>query len=90
MATAESENMGLDPDDLNAVDEWILDFLGAHEWASVNLMRAFYREDVGEISRQWIANRVTRLEEHEHVERVHPDAYERQLVSDPRDDGTSA
>lgn len=78
--------MGLSQDDLNELDEWILDFLGAHEWATPNLIRQQHG-DVNEIkSRQWVSDRILRLEEHEYIERVHPEAAERQLVTDPRDD----
>ena len=83
MATVNSEGM-LSSEQLNDVDEWILDFLGKHEWATPNLLRAMYGEDHEPRSRQWISDRVTRLEEHGHIERVHEDVAERQLVSDPR------
>ena len=74
----------LDSDDLNDVDGWILDFLDAHEWATPQLLRVRYNDDHDDVSRQWISSRVGRLEEHGHVEKVHPDAYERRLVNDPR------
>jgi hypothetical protein len=79
--------MGLSPDQLNALDEWILDYLGAHEWASPNHLRVKHgaAHDDERKSRQWISDRVRRLEEHNHIERVHPDVADRQLVSDPRD-----
>jgi hypothetical protein len=67
------------------LDEWILDFLGKHEYATPNLLLAKYRERGKEASRNWIADRVTRLEEHGHIGRVHPDTAERKLVSDPRE-----
>jgi hypothetical protein len=77
--------MALSPSQLNDVDRWILDFLGEHEWASVQLLRAFYLEDEGEISRQWMSERVGRLREHEHLERVLETSTYR-LVEDPREE----
>lgn len=85
MSTVNSEGMALGPDQLNSLDEWILDFLGKHEWATPNLLRAMYAEEHEERSRQWFSDRVTRLEEHGHIGRVHPDTAERKLVSDPRE-----
>jgi len=84
MATAPPEPMGLSPGQLNDVDQWILDFLSEHEWGSVQVLRAFYLKEEGEISRQWISERVGRLREHNHVERVlETSTYE--LVDDPRE-----
>lgn len=80
--------MALGPDDLNAMDKWILDFLAEHEWATPNLLRKFYNDeqttDDDRITRQWVANRLTRLSEHDHVEKVHSDAAEYRLKDDPR------
>jgi hypothetical protein len=79
--------MGLSPDDLNALDEWILDFLGEHEWVTPNLIRHQHGTATDDRkSRQWVSDRVLQLEEHDHIERVHPAAAERQLVTDPRND----
>jgi hypothetical protein len=84
MAATDSNRM-LDSEQLNDVDNWILDFLTEHEWATVNLMRAFYLENEGEISRQWLANRASRLREHRHLEKV-LDTRTYRLVDDPRDE----
>jgi len=74
----------LTAEELNAVDRWILNFLTEHEWATVQLMRAFYQHDEGDISRQWLATRVSRLREHGHLAKVRETAtYE--LVNDPRE-----
>lgn len=78
--------MVLAEEDLNEMDRWILDFLSKHEWATPNLLRHLYSEEIKEVSRQWVSNRVGRLIEHDHLRRVHPDAYEVKLVTDPRDE----
>lgn len=84
MAAADSEQMTLAPNQLNELDRWILDFLADHEWASVSLLRAFHVKDEGDVSRQWMSTRVSRLREHGHVRRVLETAtYE--LADDPRD-----
>lgn len=78
--------MALDPNQLNDLDEWILDFLGEHEWATPNLLRLMHADDVNDAkSRQWFNDRLVRLEEHNHIARVHTDASERKLVNDPRE-----
>jgi hypothetical protein len=88
MATVNSEAMGLSADDLNDMDRWILEYLTEHEWATPNLIRESYHDDRddGQVSRQWVSARINRLREHDHVEKVHPNASEYQLVDDPRDD----
>lgn len=84
--TAVNSRGVLSADQLNDLDEWILDFLSEHEWATPNLLRVMHGDDTNDQkSRQWISDRVTRLEEHNHIERVHPDVSERRLVSDPRE-----
>lgn len=80
----------LSPDQLNEMDEWILDFLGDHEWAAPGLIRVFYIDFVlddeeDDVSRQWVSSRVRRLTEHGHLEQVHPGHATYRLVSDPRD-----
>jgi len=81
--------MSLKPEDLNDMDEWIVRFLSEHEWATPNLMREYYNDEQADqrdhVSRQWISSRIQRLREHDHVAKVHPDASEYQLVSDPRE-----
>ena len=84
MGSANSEPMTLETERLNDVDRWILDFLSEHEWATVNLLLAFYTEDEGGISRQWMANRVSRLTEHGHLQKV-LDTRTYELVDDPRE-----
>lgn len=83
MAQSSRDAMALPPEKLNELDEWILEFLSDHEWATVNLMLAFYNEE-DEVSRQWLATRVSRLTEHEHLEKV-KDTSTYRLVDDPRD-----
>jgi DNA-binding Lrp family transcriptional regulator len=78
--------MALERDDLNDMDRWILDFLSKHEWATPNFMLAFYTDDHDHVSRQWVSSRIKRLGENGHVQGVHPNADEYQLVDDPRDD----
>lgn len=78
-------NMALSEEDLNEMDRWILAFLTEHEWATPNLLRQFYSDETKEVSRQWVSNRVGRLVEHDHLQRVHPDAYEVELIADPRE-----
>lgn len=78
--------MALSAEKLNDLDEWILDFLTSHEWATPNLLRQIYNDEHDEISRQWVSARVTRLAEHGHLRKVHEDADEYELVEDPRDD----
>lgn len=84
MTTIEQPSMALSKEDLNEMDRWILTFLAEHEWATPNLLRHLYADEVKDVSRQWVSNRVGRLLEHGHLQRVHPDAYEVQLVEDPR------
>lgn len=89
MASVNSNTVPLDHDDLNDMDRWILDFLSTHEWATPNLMREYYndeRPDDSQVSRQWVSARITRLREHSHLEKVHANASEYQLVDDPRED----
>jgi len=77
----------LNPEQLNDVDRFILDFLSTHEYATPNLLRVSHAEETGdEKSRQWISDRLRRLEEHGHIGRVHPDVSERYLVADPREE----
>lgn len=76
----------LSAEQLNDIDEWILDFLQQHEWATPNLIRLAHGDSTGDIkSRQWISDRIRRLEEHGHLETVQEGASERRLVNDPRD-----
>lgn len=84
MATDNDGCMALSPEQLNDLDAWILDFLTEHEWATPNLLKVMHGEEHDMKSRQWVSDRVRRLEEHDHLETVHPDAHERQLVDDPR------
>jgi len=84
MAATDSNPMALPPEKLNGVDEWVLDWLAEHDWGTVNLMRAFYLDSEGDISRQWLASRVGRLTEHGHLEKV-KDTRTYRLASDPRD-----
>lgn len=89
MASVNSNVVPLETENLNDMDRWILDYLTKHEWATPNLMRAFYNDEQesedDHVSRQWISSRIQRLREHDHVEKVHPDSSEYQLVDDPRD-----
>lgn len=86
MAGVNEGAMALAPDDLNEMDAWLLDFLGAHEWATPNLLRRFYNDEHEAVSRQWVSARLLRLAEHGHVEKVHPEANEYRLVDDPREE----
>lgn len=81
----------LDADQLNDVDHFILGFLQTHEYATPNLIRVAHAKETGdEKSRQWISDRIRRLEEHGHIARVHPDVAERYLVIDPREEDPDA
>jgi DNA-binding Lrp family transcriptional regulator len=76
----------LTEEDLNDVDRWILDYLSEHGRATPHLLRLEYQDDADKsVSRQWISGRIRRLEEHGHIVRVHPDAYDRELEHDPRE-----
>lgn len=82
--TGVNEGGMLEPDQLNDMDEWVLDFLSEHEWATPGLMRVFYMDEHGEITRQWMSARIRRLAEHGHLEQAHPEHPTYQLVDDPR------
>lgn len=86
MAPVQSSQGMLTEDQLNDIDTWILDFLSQHEWATPNLIRTHYNDDHDPVSRQWVSSRIGRLAEHGHLQKVHPDANEYELVDDPRDD----
>lgn len=86
MAAVNDDAMTLSPDQLNDMDQWLLDFLSAHEWATPNLLRRFYNDENEAVSRQWVSSRLGRLAEHGHVEYVHEEADEYQLVDDPREE----
>lgn len=78
----------LTEEQLIGLDEFILDFLRDHEWASPHVIRVFHNEDKAEeetVSRQWVSKRITRLHEHGCVEHVHPDTSAYELVADPRE-----
>lgn len=93
MTDVHLRGMVLPPDELNSLDEWILDFLAAHDWATPNLLRLRYneaRDEEEQVSRQWVATRIKRLREHKHIQYVHPDTSLYQLVTDPRQDGVDA
>jgi hypothetical protein len=87
MASVNSDTV-LSHDQLNDMDRWILDFLDEHEWATPNLLKQMYNDEQDDsgVSRQWVSDRLLRLEEHQHVTKVHPNAAERFLVDDPRTD----
>lgn len=89
MAAVNQSAMALSEDKLNDMDEWLLDFLNAHEWATPNLMRQFYNDEQDseeeKVSRQWVSGRLSRLSEHGHLDKVHPDADEYRFRSDPRE-----
>lgn len=89
MTLVNSGRMGLETDQLNDLDEWILDFLSEHDWATPNLIRLRHGQEHEQKSRQWISDRVRRLDEHGHLEPVHSDADERRLVNDPRTEDDS-
>lgn len=88
MAAVNNDAMALSPEQLNDMDQWLLDFLKRHEWATPNLMRQFYNdeqeEDEDKVSRQWVSSRLGRLHEHGHLAYVHERADEYELVDDPR------
>lgn len=88
MAAVNSDTMALPTEKLNGMDEWLLDFLHEHEWATPNLMRQFYNDDNDDVSRQWVSRRLGRLAEHDHVKKVHENADEYRIVDDPRDGDT--
>jgi hypothetical protein len=79
--------MTLPPAKLNAMDEWILDYMNEHKRATPNLLLRTYNDEHEDdrISRQWISSRINRLAEHRHLRRVHPDDSTYEFVSDPRE-----
>lgn len=80
MATAEdAQDMTLDPGDLNDTDEGILDMLAEG--------RCTPRYIAGELDLQqpYVNQRLKRLVEHDHVERIDRGLYE--LTDDPRSEG---
>ena len=79
----------LDADDLNEMDGRILDYL-ADGRATPTLVRRLLEHDEIEVSRQYINQRMKRLEEHEHIRNL-LDTGVYELVDDPRkedDDGS--
>jgi DNA-binding Lrp family transcriptional regulator len=80
MAVRDHGDVVLAPDDLNALDEKIIDYLAEEGRASPTLfMRA---EDI-DTSRQWVSSRFTRLAEHGHIRELHGTGiYE--FTNDPR------
>lgn len=58
--------MALSEEDLNEIDHWILAFLAEHEWATPNPLRQFSSDEIKEVSRQWVSNRIGRLVEYDH------------------------
>jgi hypothetical protein len=89
MAVVNHIPMTLPPAKLNAMDQWILDYMGEHKRAPPNLLLRTYNDEQDEeedtISRQWISSRINRLAEHNHLRRVHPDDSTYEFVSDPRE-----
>ena len=71
------ESVTLDPEHLNDTDEAILDALRDGRATPQHLA------DRIEITRPYASNKLTRLVEHGHVEKVAPGLYE--LANDPRD-----
>ena len=69
----------LTPDDLNDTDDAVLDVL------RTGRVTPQYAADEMGVSRTYASERLKRLVEHNHVEKVAPGLYE--LVDDPRDDG---
>lgn len=92
-AVNQGADMAIPADELNDIDRWILDFLTEHEWATPNLIRAFYCDHLADddstekdsVSRQYISGRLSKLRAGDHIERAHDDAHEVRLVDDPRD-----
>lgn len=77
--------MALDSGQLNAIDNWILDYIHGHKRATPNLLRRLYNDGTeSDVSRQWVSRRVNRLAEHDHLRQVHPDASVYEFVNDPR------
>ena len=89
MATAESDQMGLTPDQLNDVDEWI----AAQITEAIDIPTIGIGAGPDTDGQVLVINDVLGLSEWAppiakqfgDVEHVRPDAYERQLVSDPRE-----
>ena len=80
MAVRNYGDVVLEPDDLNALDEEIIDYLANEGRASPTLfMRA---EDI-DTSRQWVSSRFTRLAEHGHIRELY-DTGVYEFASDPR------
>ena len=80
MAVRNYGDVVLEPDDLNALDEEIIDYLANEGRASPTLfMRA---EDV-DTSRQWVSSRFTRLAEHGHIQELY-DTGIYEFANDPR------
>lgn len=77
----------MDASRLSERHRWILDFLTEHEWATPALLRHVYNDehDDVELSRHQINRPIRDLRSGEHIEHVHPDASEYQLVDDPRE-----
>ncbi|MFW6435707.1 MAG: MarR family transcriptional regulator [Halovenus sp.] len=69
----------LSPDQLNPTDESILQMLD-----DGRVTAPFVAEEQDK-SLEYVRSRLTRLVEHEHVQRVHDGLYE--LTDDPREDG---
>ena len=67
----------LTPDDLNGTDGRVLDVLGEGR-----VTPQFVADEL-DVSRTYASERLTRLIEHNHVEKIAPGLYE--LVDDPRE-----
>lgn len=67
----------LRPDQLNGTDEQILDVL-----ADGRITPTYAANETG-VSREYVSDRIKRLTEHGHIEKVAPGLYE--LVDDPRE-----
>ena len=68
----------MDPDDLTAVDQTILDIL--HEGARTQS----YIVDTSGNSKNWVNTRLQLLEANDHVEKIHEASAEYELRDDPR------
>lgn len=75
----------LSPEDLNEMDRHLLTYLAAGRVTPAYARARLEEDDVGEYSRGYIQQRLSRLAEHSHAVNLHGTGlYE--LIDDPRED----
>jgi len=82
MATSNPTAVTLTDDDLNEMDRQILEVLTEGRATPTLVLRVLEQESI-EVSRQYINQRMRRLEEHEHIENL-LDTGVYELLDDPR------